>query len=133
MLRQQKIYDEETPPNADTSASNVSDDTVFVDGKSTSTSSVPNKPTLMHTYSNLSDKSFAAVEPPYTLTTTLVQLNFVKSSFTVNPVMVSSFESFFFMSFTLLFFPNKLNHNFFGFFHRAHMRIYFCKVTIDCI
>lgn len=92
MLRQQKIYDEETP-NADTSASNVSEDTSFVDGKSTTsataTSSVPNKPTLMHTYSNLSDKSFAAAEPPYTLQTTLVQLNFVKSSFTVNPVMVS--------------------------------------------
>lgn len=91
MLRQQKIYDEETP-NADTSTSNVSDDALFVDGKSntTATPTVPNKPTLMHTYSNLSDKSFAAAEPPYTLQTTLVQLNFVKSSFTVNPVMVST-------------------------------------------
>lgn len=88
MLRQQKIYDEDTS-NADLNTSNVSDDTSFVDGKSASSSSVPNKPTLMHTYSNLSDKSFVATEPPYTLTTTLVQLNFVKSSFTVNPVMVS--------------------------------------------
>lgn len=87
MLRQQKIYDDDTA-NADTSTSNVSDDTNCMDGKSSTT--VPNKPTLMHTYSNLSDKSFAAAEPPYTLQTTLVQLNFVKSSFTVNPVMVSS-------------------------------------------
>lgn len=90
MLRQQKIYDDDAA-NADASTSNVSEDASFVDGKSTtnSTSTVPNKPTLMHTYSNLSDKSFVATEPPYTLQTTLVQLNFVKSSFTVNPVMVS--------------------------------------------
>lgn len=89
MLRQQKIYDDDAT-HADTS--NVSDDASFIDGKSPTT--VPNKPTLMHTYSNLSDKSFATAEPPYTLQTTLVQLNFVKSSFTVNPVMVSSHKHF---------------------------------------
>lgn len=82
MLRQQKIYDDDV---SDTSNSNVFED-ANVDGKQ---STVPNKPTLMHTYSNLSDKSYIATEPPYTLQTTLVQLNFVKSSFTVNPVMVS--------------------------------------------
>lgn len=84
MLRQQKVYDEDVS-SRDSSAANISDDTAA------NTSTVLNKPTLMHTYSNLSDKSYAATaEPPYTLQTTLVQLNFVKSSFTVNPVMVSS-------------------------------------------
>lgn len=88
MLRQQKIYDEDAS-TADISTSNVSEDASHGDAKAT-TPTVPNKPALMHTYSNLSDKSFvAAAEPPYTLQTTLVQLNFVKSSFTVNPVMVS--------------------------------------------
>lgn len=81
MLRQQKIYDEDVS-SRDSSAANIADDT--------SAPASVLKPTLMHTYSNLSDKSYAAtVEPPYTLQTTLVQLNFVKSSFTVNPVMVS--------------------------------------------
>lgn len=101
MLRQQKIYDEDSS-NADISGTNLSEDMNHVDAKSTSstatTSTVPNKPTLMHTYSNLSDKSFVAAEPPYTLQTTLVQLNFVKSSFTVNPVMVSIFVCFIFIS-----------------------------------
>lgn len=99
MLRQQKIYNEETS-NVDLSTSNLSEDAGHADAKSTSsataaTTTVPNKPTLMHTYSNLSDKSFvAAPEAPYTLRTTLVQLNFVKSSFTVNPVMVRPFRTF---------------------------------------
>lgn len=91
MLRQQKIYDDDVM-NADTSASNMSEDASFTEGKSSSsvtTPTVPTKPTLKHTYSNLSDKSFATAEPPYTSQITLVQLNFVKSSFTVNPVMVS--------------------------------------------
>lgn len=86
MLRQQKIYDEDVP-SRESSGANISED---ANQPTPATPTVPNKPTLMHTYSNLSDKSYAApVEPPYTLHTTLVQLNFVKSSFTVNPVMVS--------------------------------------------
>lgn len=80
MLRQQKIYDDDSN-NVDTSATSMSD------GASTS-NIAQTKPTLAHTYSNLSDKSFVTNEPPYTVQMTLVQLNFVKSSFTVNPCMV---------------------------------------------
>lgn len=93
MLRQQKIYDDDMP-SRESSGANIPEDASQMDANKSAatptTPTVPNKPTLMHTYSNLSDKSYAApVEPPYTLHTTLVQLNFVKSSFTVNPVMVS--------------------------------------------
>lgn len=90
MLRQQKIYSDDAN-NADASAASMSDGSCFVDGKSTTppTTTATTKPTLQHTYSNLSDKSFVANEPPYTVQTTLVQLDFVKSSFTVNPCMVS--------------------------------------------
>lgn len=86
MLRQQKIYSNDSN-NADTANTSMSDGASF-DGKSTT------KPTLTHTYSNLSDKSSVVNEPPYTVQTTLVQLDFVKSSFTVNPCMVS-FHIFF--------------------------------------
>lgn len=48
------------------------------------------KPKLMHTYSNQSDKSATATaEPPHSIRTTLVQMEFVKSSFSMNPSMVS--------------------------------------------
>lgn len=89
MLRQQKIYADDGN-NMDTSNTSMSD----VDGKNaTSTTTVQPKPMLQHTYSNLSDKSFVVNEPPYSMHTTLVQLNFVKSSFTVNPCMVSNYLS----------------------------------------
>lgn len=76
MLRQQKTYLDEDPPDT---PDTVNDD--------------PNRkaqrPVLTHTYSNLSDKSFIAPEPAFSVRTSLVQLDFVKSSFTVNPCMVS--------------------------------------------
>lgn len=80
MLRQRKIFQDEG--NSDASTSNPSNATTMADN-------VPRKPILTHTYSNLSDKSFVTNEQPYTVQTTLVQLHFVKSSFTVNPCMVS--------------------------------------------
>lgn len=86
MLRQQKIYADDGN-NMDKSNTSMSD----VDGKNATT--MQPKPMLQHTYSNLSDKSFVVNEPPYSMHTTLVQLNFVKSSFTVNPCMVSNYLS----------------------------------------
>lgn len=78
MLRQQKTYlDEEPPDSPEPNDSNQSDQIRKTQ-----------RPILMHTYSNLSDKSFIAPEPAYSVRTTLVQLDFVKSSFTVNPCMV---------------------------------------------
>lgn len=79
MLRQQKIYDGD---------SNISDISAMSDGASYSNILPTKKPTLTHTYSNSSDKSFVTNEPSCTVQMTLVQLNFVKSSFTVNPCMV---------------------------------------------
>lgn len=81
MLRQQKIYLDNS--SADTTATNPQPET------DNEVKCNQQKPPLTHTYSNLSDKSFNVPEPPYTLRTSLVQLNFVKSSFTVNPCMVS--------------------------------------------
>lgn len=81
MLRQQKTYLDEEPPDTPTSTSNE------VGGAGSPPK--PQKPILTQTYSNLSDKSINAVpEPAYSIRTTLVQLDFVKSSFTVNPCMV---------------------------------------------
>lgn len=75
MLRQQKTYLDEDPPDTP----DATDEQIRK----------AQRPVLTHTYSNLSDKSFIAPEPAYSVRTTLVQLDFVKSSFTVNPCMVS--------------------------------------------
>lgn len=75
MLRQQKIFqDDEQTTNETTEQSAQS----------------KNKVPLMHSFSSTSDKSFAAEsDRPFTVRTQLVQMEFVKSSFTVNPCMVS--------------------------------------------
>lgn len=81
MLRNQKIFSDDEHSKSDTES----------EPKPTqSATNQSQKPKLMHTYSNLSDKSSAATsEPPHSVRTTLVQMEFVKSSFTVNPCMVS--------------------------------------------
>lgn len=81
MLRNQKIFPDDEHSKSDTES----------EPKPTQPASNQNqKPKLMHTYSNLSDRSSAATaEPPHSVRTTLVQMEFVKSSFTVNPCMVS--------------------------------------------
>lgn len=90
MLRQQKIYlDDENVTTS--SATNTTAANTTTDGETEAKSQLPSqKPSLTHTYSNLSDKSYIPPEPPHTIRTTLVQLDFVKSSFTVNPCMVSA-------------------------------------------
>lgn len=82
MLRNQKIFSDDEHSKSDTES----------EPKPTqSATNQSQKPKLMHTYSNLSDKSSAAnSEPPHSVRTTLVQMEFVKSSFTVNPCMVST-------------------------------------------
>lgn len=85
MLRQQKIYQDDATYENTGSASGAMND-----GDTEPKNQIPSqKPILTHTYSNLSDKSFIPPEPPHTIRTTLIQLDFVKSSFTVNPCMVS--------------------------------------------
>ena len=82
MLRQQKTFLDDTP---ETSMESNSPETA-------ETKKSTQKPTLTHTYSNLSEKSFTGAPPPetpHTIRTQLIQLDFVKSSFTVNPSMVS--------------------------------------------
>lgn len=89
MLRQQKTYLDEEPPDTPTAGSH--------DASGSSSPPKPQKPTLTHTYSNLSEKSIHSLsepEPAYTVRITLVQLDFVKSSFTVNPCMVSNIEAY---------------------------------------
>lgn len=82
MLRQQKIFTDDEPNKSDTESDPKASQPVTNPGQ---------KPKLMHTYSNLSDKSSAATsEQPHSVRTTLVQMEFVKSSFTVNPCMVST-------------------------------------------
>lgn len=73
MLRQQKIY-----PKEHTKVPNRSPEN---DGAK------HQKPVLTHSYSNASDKSESSSEQ-YKIKSTLVQLDFVKSSFAVNPCMV---------------------------------------------
>lgn len=80
MLRQQKIFKEEE--STDSPDSNNSESAELRKMQ---------KPVLTHTYSNLSDKSINIPEPVYSVRTTLVQLDFVKSSFTVNPCMVRTY------------------------------------------
>lgn len=75
MLRQQKIF-KDTGSAADSS-------------KTPNKSPTTTKTVLTHTYSNLSDRFEAAVLKPYTIKSTLVQLDFVKSSLAVNPCMVN--------------------------------------------
>lgn len=93
MLRQQKIYSDETSSenNVNSGATTATATNTTTDGETEPKSQLPSqKPTLTHTYSNLSDKSYIPPEPPHRFRTTLIQLDFVKSSFTVNPCMVRS-------------------------------------------
>lgn len=114
MLRQQKIFHDDEHNKSDT------------EGEPKTTQSAPTqsqKPKLMQTYSNLSDKSSAtASEQPHSVRTTLVQMEFVKSSFTVNPCMVS-------LSFLL---SEAICVLIVFYFHRALTLIFFCKAAINC-
>ena len=83
MLRQQKIPDEAT--SAATS-NNDSNDVEIVKQK------------LTQTYSNSSEKSDSTTAAPiiqHKIKSTLVQLDFVKSSLAINPCMVCVFKTMF--------------------------------------
>lgn len=91
MLRQQKVY----PTTTTSSSPSPPKDSTDVNSNQTTTPPpLHAKQAVTHTYSNSSDKSgesSAAVpssEPLYRIRSTLVQLDFVKSSFAVNPCMV---------------------------------------------
>ncbi|XP_037044247.1 guanine nucleotide exchange factor subunit Rich [Bradysia coprophila] len=74
MLRQQKIYPKDHSKTPNRSPENDA--------------TKHQKPVLTHSYSNASDKSESSSEQ-YKIKSTLVQLDFVKSSFAVNPCMSS--------------------------------------------
>lgn len=115
MLRNQKIFSDDEHSKSDTES----------EPKPTqSATNQSQKPKLMHTYSNLSDKSSAATsEPPHSVRTTLVQMEFVKSSFTVNPCMVSIQPGLI---------QKKTNANGSTLHCRAHMRTFSYKAAINC-
>lgn len=77
MLRQQKIFKE---TNNETKTPSKSPG---AEGKQSQ------KQVLTHTYSNLSDR-LEFVQKPFQIKSTLVQLDFVKSSLAVNPCMVNN-------------------------------------------
>lgn len=81
MLRQQKIYKETNNINDTSKTPSKSSSATTVDGKQSQ------KQVLTHTYSNLSDR-LEVVQKPFKIKSTLVQLDFVKSSLAVNPCMV---------------------------------------------
>lgn len=76
MLREQKIY-----ATTENKTPNRSTETI---------QQAQQKQVLTHTYSSSSDKSEPSPEP-YRIKSTLVQLDFVKSSLAVNPCMVSEY------------------------------------------
>lgn len=82
MLRQQKVYE------ADDAAASAAEK----GSPAAPTETKQKRGALTHTYSNLSDRvAAAAAEKPkaFTIKSTLVQLDFVKSSLAVNPCMSS--------------------------------------------
>lgn len=88
MLRQQKIYLDDENANENIERDNKT--TTTLSAAAGGNSSGYQKPQLTHTYSNLSDKSYSSPpEQPHTVKMSLVQLDFVKSSFAVNPCMVN--------------------------------------------
>lgn len=90
MLRQQKIYSDETL-SENSGATTATATNTTTDGETEPKNQLASqKPTLTHTYSYLSGKSYTPPEPPHRIRTTLVQLDFVKSSFTDNTCMVSA-------------------------------------------
>lgn len=117
MLRNQKIFPDDEHSKSDSES----------EPKPTPSAANQNqKPKLMHTYSNLSDRSSATTsEPPHSVLTTLVQMEFVKSSFTVNPCMVSSAH-------THSRFIYELNANRFFFQCRVLTRTFSYKAAINC-
>lgn len=78
MLRQQKIYPKDHSKTPNRSPENDA--------------TKHQKQVLTHSYSNASEKSESSNEQ-YKIKSTLVQLDFVKSSFAVNPCMVSPMDS----------------------------------------
>lgn len=103
MLRQQKIYPKDHSKTPNRSPENDA--------------TKHQKQVLTHSYSNASEKSDCSNEQ-YKIKSTLVQLDFVKSSFAVNPCMVIEID--------LMLCQCSCKLNF-----RAPIRIYFYKETIS--